>query len=125
MSRAISLVWGGTVLLMIAASPWAAEIASRLWDCSFREFTGFACPSCGSARAAMLLADLRVGEALVRYPLPALVWMVFVVGGLSALVLTALGRSLPAPPRSLPLWTRVAFVAAILANWAYSIATGV
>ena len=125
MSRAVSLVWGGTVILMILASPWAPEIASRLWDCSFRELTGFACPTCGSARAAMLLADFEVVEAIARYPLPALAWIVFVIGGLSALALTAMGRSLPSPPRSLPLWVRAAFVLAILANWAYSIATGV
>ena len=36
-----------------------------------------------------------------------------------------LGKPLPSFPRSLPMWARASVVAALLLNWAYSIATGV
>ena len=109
---------------MIALAPLAPVIAGTLWSCPFKSLFGIPCPSCGTGRAALALARLDPLHALVHYPLPALVWMAFMVGGLWAG--WAAWRRKPLPRlRRLPAWAKVAIVVVVLANWAYSIATGV
>ena len=120
----LGLLWGAVALLLILLSPLAPVIASGLWSCPFKSLTGFACPGCGTGRAALALARLDPMHALTHHPLPALAWMAFVVAGLVAGWLAWRRRPLPRI-RRLPGWARVAAVAAVLANWAYSIATGV
>lgn len=125
MSRQVALLWGGVALGLVLLSPWAPEMAGAAWPCAFKALTGLPCPTCGTTRAALALARLDVLGALVRYPLPAVGWMGFIGGGLLASGLALCGRTLPGVPRSLPLWARVALLAVVLANWSYSIATGV
>lgn len=125
MSRQVALLWGAVAALLIAASPWAARAGDVLWKCAFKSLTGIPCPTCGTARAAISLARLEVLDALFRYPLPTLAWAFLVVGGIAAGAMALLGRTPPAIPRRLPAWARAAAIAAILANWAYSISTGV
>ncbi len=109
---------------MILLSPFAPAFASGLWGCPFKSLTGIPCPSCGTGRAALALARLDPIHALVHYPLPALVWMVFIVGGLAAGWRAWRHQPLPRV-RRLPVWARIGLVAGVAANWAYSIATGV
>jgi hypothetical protein len=125
MSRSIALLWGLVALLLVALSPWASAIGDSLWTCAFKSLTGFACPTCGVARAAVALAHLDFVNALTRYPLAAAGWILFLLGGLGAASMSLAGRTPPAIPGRLPLGARLALVAAVLANWAYSIATGV
>ena len=93
--------------------------------CGWKLMTGFPCPTCGTVRAAVALAGLDVLGALRSYPLPALGWIVFIGAGLSASALELCGRTPPAIPNHLPNWAKLAVVGAVLANWMYSIATGV
>ncbi len=122
--RQLGLLWGGVASLLILVSPLAPKVASGLWTCPFKSLTGLPCPSCGTGRAALALARFDPIHALVHYPLPALAWMAFLAGGLAAGWLAWRRRPLPRI-RRLPAWARVGIVAAIVANWAYSIATGV
>lgn len=124
MSRQVAYVWGGVVLALIVASPWGEALSSGLWPCTFKSLTGFACPTCGTTRAALLLARFDVVGALTQYPLAALGWMGFVLGGLYSLAATLVGKTPPPIPTSLPPWARVGVVAAIAVNWVYLIATG-
>lgn len=122
--RRNGLVWGGAVLLVVLLAPLAPWLASGLWACPLKELSGVPCPSCGTTRAALHLARLEVVEALVHYPLPTLGWMVFILGGTVAGVAALLHRPLPSiarPPTA--FWWFLG--AAVLANWGYSIATGV
>jgi hypothetical protein len=125
MSRQLALLWGGVAGALVALSPLASRMAGAAWPCAFKSLTGIACPTCGTTRAALALAKLDFAGALTRYPLPAAGWIVFIAGGLAAAMLALAGRTPPAIPRSLPLRLRVGLVAVVLANWAYSIATGV
>jgi hypothetical protein len=93
--------------------------------CAFKSLTGIPCPTCGTVRAAVALAGFDVLGALRSYPLPALGWIVFIAGGLTAGALELAGRTPPAVPNRLPTWAKLAVVGAVLANWVYSIATGV
>jgi hypothetical protein len=124
-TRQIALLWGAVASVLVAASPWASALGGALWDCTFKSWTGIPCPTCGTARAAMALARLDVVEALSRYPLPAIAWIVLLAGGFLAASMALLGRQPPSIPSRLPVWGRLALVAAVLGNWAYSIATGV
>lgn len=85
--------------------------------------TGLPCPACGTTRAALALARLDFFEAFLSYPLPALVWTLFLLGGLAAGWRAWSRRPLPRI-RRLPGWGKAAIVGAVLLNWAYSIATG-
>lgn len=118
-------VWGGVAVLLVALSPWASTLADHLWGCTFKEFTGYACPTCGTARAAVALAKLDVVHAFTSYPLPSLAWTAFIGGGFMSLGALLLGRTPIAIPTSLSVPVRVAIVAAIIANWVFSMATGV
>ncbi len=125
MSRQLALLWGAVAGVLVAASPWASVFGDALWECAFKSWTGIPCPTCGTARAAVALARLDVLEALSRYPLPALAWIFLLAGGLAAAAMALLGRQPPPIPSRIPVWGRVAIVAAVLGNWMYSIATGV
>ncbi len=125
MSRQLALLWGAVAGVLLAASPWASTLGDALWECTFKSWTGIPCPTCGTARAAIALARFDVLGALSRYPLPAIAWIFLLAGGLAAAAMALLGRQPPSIPSRLPVWGRVAIVAALLANWVYSIATGV
>jgi Protein of unknown function (DUF2752) len=124
-SRSVAFVWSGTVLVLLVLSRWASLIGDSLWECSFKSLTGLPCPTCGTTRAAIALAHFDFVSALERYPLPTVAWILFIVGGAVAGVLALAGRTPPAIPNRLPIWARWSFVAVLLLNWMYSIATGV
>ena len=125
MSRQLALLWGAVASLLLAVSPWAAFAGEALWECTFKNWTGIPCPTCGTARAALALAHFDFLGALGRYPLPTLAWIFLLVGGLYTGAMALSGRTPPAFPKSLPVWARAGLVAAVLTNWIYSIATGV
>ena len=125
MSRQIALLWGSVAAVLVGASPWAGALGDALWDCTFKSWTGIPCPTCGTARAAIALARFDFLEALSRYPLPTLGWIFLLGGGFVAATMALLGRQPPPIPSRLPVWGRIAVVAAVLGNWAYLIATGV
>ena len=125
MKRQTAMLWGSAALICVLFSPLAGRLADGMWPCVFKAITGFACPTCGTTRAAVLLSELDVWTALAHYPLPTVGWMVFIGGGMSVLFFALLGRTPPAIPSHLPTWARVSVVSAVLLNWAYSIATGV
>ncbi len=122
--RQLGLLWGGVALSLIVLSPLAPAFATGLWSCPFKSLTDIPCPSCGTGRAALALARFAPVEALMHYPLPALAWMAFIAGGLAAGWRAWRGQPLPRI-RRLPVWVRIGAVAAVAANWAFSIATGV
>jgi hypothetical protein len=125
MSRSVALLWGGVAAVLVALAPWATAFERAFWPCIFKSLTGYPCPTCGLTRAAVTLARFDVLGALGRYPLPTLAWMFLIGGGLLAAGLTLAGRTPPRIPSKLPSWAKVSLVAALLMNWAYSIATGV
>jgi hypothetical protein len=124
-SRQLALLWGAVAVVLVGASPWASLAGDALWDCTFKSWTGIPCPTCGTARAALALAQLDVLGALSRYPLPTMAWAFLIVGGLAAGAMALLGRTPPEIPRSLPLWARASLIGAVLTNWMYSIAIGI
>lgn len=124
MDRQLGILWAGVVLALLVLAPLAPLVAAQLWSCPFKTLTGIPCPTCGTTRAALALARLDVLDALVRYPLQTVGWVLFMAGGVGAGWLAWRNRPLPAL-KPWPLWARVGVVGAVLANWIYSIATGV
>lgn len=123
--RQLGILWGGVAVALVALSPLASLFAAAAPRCLFKAWTGLPCPTCGTTRAALALARFDFLQAFTRYPLPSLAWTFFIAGGLVAGWLAWRRRPLPALPRRLPLWVKVAAVAAVLLNWAYAVHTGV
>ncbi len=120
----MGLSWGAAALLAVALTPLAAILADLVPSCLFKAVTGLPCPLCGTTRAALALARFEPLDALGRFPLPTLLWLGFLGGGLGAGAL-ALARRPLSWPRRWPPWAGIGALVAVLVNWAYSIATGV
>jgi len=123
--RQIALIWGGVALLLIAVSPFGPWLIGGLGACPFKTLTGIPCPTCGTTRAALALAEFRWLDALVLYPLPTLGWLALIGGGLSAGALALAGRDLPGLPRRIPLWLKISILSILGMSWWYSWQTGV
>jgi hypothetical protein len=65
--RAFPPVFLAVLLAGVAVSAWLPSALTP--RCAFRRITGLACPTCGSYRAARLLAQGRVTEAARMQPL--------------------------------------------------------
>lgn len=123
--REFRILWGVVALCLLAIAPLGSHFTRYLFSCPFRGLTGIPCPGCGTTRAALALAQFDFLGALVRFPLPTLAWIFLIGGGLLAGLSVLLKIDVPEPPRTLNNWQIAAFVAVVLANWIYSIATGV
>lgn len=121
--RQLAMLWGAAAASAVILRPLWITIAPHLRACTFRKLTGFPCPTCGTTRTALALLDFDLGAAFAVNPLAMLAGVVFIFGGLAALV-WALLRG-PTPTLSWR-WSRrwtMATVAVILINWAYLIFT--
>lgn len=120
--RQLAFLWGGAALACAAAAPFARDLSAGTPECAFRALTGVPCPTCGGTRAFLALANLDIPVALAWNPLVTLVAIVFVVGGLIALVRAVSGRGIvDGPP---PRWAGAAVALALAANWAFVVAAG-
>ncbi len=120
--RQLAFLWGGAALAGAAAAPFARTLAAGAPACLFHALTGVPCPTCGATRALLALARLDVPAALAWNPLVAVAAVVFLAGGLVALLRALGGKGVPdgAPPR----WAGGAAALAFAANWAFVIAAG-
>jgi len=96
-------------------------LAPGLPACGFRGLTGIPCPTCGSTHAALDVLHGQLGAALAANPVVTLLGLAFILGGLLAPVWALAKAPLPSLGSKLPLWLRLAAVAALAANWAYVI----
>ncbi|MEM9595296.1 MAG: DUF2752 domain-containing protein [Acidobacteriota bacterium] len=126
--RQLALLWGAVAILLLALSPLRSWVTGLLIPaCPFKSLTGLPCPTCGTTRSAVALAELRIVDAVTTYPLPALAWIALIGGGLVSGLWTLL-RGRPPWPASWSAnrrWLPWGIGAALLANWIFSIATGV
>lgn len=122
--RAALFAWGCAALLALLLRPAWSAMAAWLPSCTFHDLTGFACPTCGTARAALALLHGRPLAALSVNPLAAAAGAAFLGGGLLALGWAVAG--LPVPVGALGGrrgWT-LALGIAVAANWVYLILAG-
>lgn len=120
--RQLGFLWGGAALACAAAAPWASAFAKGLPPCPFHWLTGFPCATCGGTRALVALSRFDFGAALSWNPLVAVAGILFVIGGIAALSMAALGREVRLPNPSMGV--RVAFGLAFASNWVFLLATG-
>lgn len=123
--RQIRVFWAAVALLLLLLAPFGGLFTRFLFACPFKALTGLPCPTCGATRSALALAHFDLAGALLHYPLPSLAWLFLIGGGLLAGLSVFLGIPVPPPPQRMARWQRWLLIAALLANWAYSIATGV
>jgi len=123
--RQLGLIWGGVALAIVALSPLAPEMATRLPACPIRTAVDLPCLSCGTTRAALALSRLDPLAALAANPLAALGWTVLIAGGFVAGVAALVGWPLPQPPARPGNGVRWAAAAGLLANWAYLVFAGI
>lgn len=123
--RQLRIFWAGVALGLLLLAPFGGHFTRLLFACPFKSLTGYPCPTCGVTRSALALSHFDFAGALLHYPLATLAWLFLIGGGLLAGLSVLLGIPLPPPPQRLRPWQRWTLMAAVLANWAYSIATGV
>ncbi len=121
--RQLALLWGVAAASALVLRPFWLAVAPLMPACPFRAITGIPCPTCGSTHAAVALMHGRLGAALAANPLATFAGIAFFAGGLAAPVWAALRWPVLDVPAPLPRWLRAAIVAALLASWAYLIAT--
>ncbi|MEM7051664.1 MAG: DUF2752 domain-containing protein [Acidobacteriota bacterium] len=122
--RQLGFIWGTMALLAVVVSPWAHRLATGLPTCLFKGVAGVPCPTCGTTRSALSLADFDIVAALTVSPLATLAWIAVIGGGLVAGGLAMIGREPPQPPATLSDLQRWSVLGLLLANWAYLIVTG-
>ena len=95
--------------------------------CSFKQITGYPCFTCGMTRSWVEQVHGHVWTGLVQSPLGSLLFFLALAFSLWTLARVAL--RLPPLTIRVKRWESAAFWggggAALLANWAYSILTGV
>jgi hypothetical protein len=120
--RRLVLVWPLAVAAVVALKPLWLVLAPLLPACSLRATTGIPCPTCGTTRAAIALLDGRLGDALAVNPLMTVAALALAAASAFAPLWVLSGRALPRPGNP-PRWLWLALAGALLANWAYLIAT--
>lgn len=123
----LGLLWGAAAVsaatLALAAPGFVSRAASALPPCPLKALSGVPCPSCGSGRATLALANLDLAAAFLSNPLFTAAVLAFGAGGLLALGLALAGRGVP-EPRTLPAAVRAGLVLAVAANWAWLLLDG-
>lgn len=122
--RQLAWLWAAAALSAIALRPFWLLIAPILPACPLRTLTGVPCPTCGSTRAGLSLAQGDPLGALHLNPLATLAGIGFVLGGVVAPAWIGLVRRVPDLPSRWPVGLRVAALAAIVANWVWLLASG-
>lgn len=117
--RQLALLWLVAAVSSVALKPLWLAAGPMLRPCVFRSLTGFACPSCGTTRAAMALLEGNLLASLTHNPLAAIVGFIFIAGAPIAVIWTFAGWPLATFPSPLPSWIRIAAIALILVNWLY------
>lgn len=116
--RRFALLWAAAAVALLAVSPLAPRIAPLLPTCSYREWLGIPCATCGTSGAALALARGDVPGALRSNPLGASAAIVFLAGGLIAPLWAWIVARVPTRrPRGRSLLAGIVLL--ILANWAY------
>jgi len=114
----LGLTWGAVALAAVLLAPFATRTAPLLPGCLFRDLTGFPCPTCGTAHAALALTRLDLPGAFAFNPLATLGALLFLLGGAAAAAASLAGRPLPEPRLSGPA-PRLAGLLVAAANWAW------
>lgn len=121
--RQLALLWGAAAVSAIILRPLWIAIAPHLRSCTFRNFTGIPCPTCGTTRTALALLDFDLPAALIVNPLATAAGVAFLVGGGLALVWALMCGPFPASSlRWSRRWTLVILGAGLI-NWIYLILT--
>ncbi|HEY7462551.1 MAG TPA: DUF2752 domain-containing protein [Gemmatimonadota bacterium] len=108
----------------LAVARFAPGVTTVLPPCPFRALTGLPCPTCGTTRAMLALANGHPGAALLENPLAiavALTALAAGVWGLGRLVAPGRVPALALAPDRETRWARLGAVAVLL-NWAYLLA---
>jgi hypothetical protein len=124
-SRQLAVLWGAVAVACLALLPLASQLAPGLSVCPIKSHTGWPCPSCGTTRAMLALAELDPLTALALNPLIVLGFLGFVVCGVVAAIWALVDRPLPGLPTRLPIPVRAAAIAVFVLNWLYLVANGV
>ena len=121
--RQLAALWGAAAVSVLVLRPLWVVAAPFLRPCIFRQLTGIPCPTCGTTRTALALADLDLAGAFVVNPLATIAAVIFFVGGAFALLWVAVRWPLPNPGlRWTWRWT-IALIVVVVINWSYLIAT--
>ena len=123
--RQVVVLWALCVVAALGLRPLWLAMVPFAPPCPWHAMTGWPCPGCGSTRAMVLLLHLDLPGALAMNPLATCAAAFFVAGGLAAPAWLALGGQRPLlPSRPKPALLAL-LVGAVLANWAWLVATGV
>jgi hypothetical protein len=125
LDRQIGVLWAVVAALSVAVFPLGRAVVALFPRCPFRVVAGFACPSCGSTRALLSLADGQLLDALAFNPLVTLAALGFVLCGLAAPLWNASIRRIPTGIDLSTRTARIAITVTLLANWVWIVARGV
>ena len=123
--RRIAWLWALCAVSAVALGPLWLALTPLAPACPWHRLTGFACPGCGTTRAALRLLSLDLPGSFAMNPLACAAALGFLAGGVLAPAWLALGGAVPEPSPG-PKWGwGIALVVVLGLNWAWLVATGV
>ncbi|MBQ0016556.1 MAG: DUF2752 domain-containing protein [Bacteroidales bacterium] len=109
--------------VLVCAALYVISDIKNIVRCPFRTLTGIPCPGCGGTRAALLLMQGKVGDALLTNPLSVIAIVAVAVGWVWCLIDCIRGTSSLRKFMTEPWPKKVIYpiLLVIIVNWIWNI----
>ena len=123
----LGIIYTAISFILVFGAVFAQKGVLGPFHCVFRAIMGIPCPTCGITRSLVAISHLDIIGAFWWNPLVFILLLIIWVWGLLSVFGLMTGRGAPIVEASgnPALILRIAFIVAVITNWAYLINAGV